>query len=550
MLKNSILILLFTVSLYSIYPLFKSEKYHLVSNEKNIEEPSLVESVLQSENEPTKIKKTNSGIEQICGDEMRSLLARLHRDLKGNNENIYHLISHAQTSSINKEKFIMSKGGMLSILDYRQVSDVKSAEHAYHNDASLSAIDIVALSNFLQQGDIVGLKNYFSENPKLINSTIKGKSFLSFALVNSKNNTTYLSMVRELSTIGITPSVSDLATSVEIDKTTDFIAELAKYSKEDLASSWNEKNINFNLVTFSAKHNRFEHALFFYTHFGVPISVEQDFNVLDYVNLGSNDITEPESELILLAVKMQITPYDIRRKKLIIKYMKQQERIYPTDYEYLSAADDSVNLDTDLDAERFSKLEKSLEKSMSIFSQIDLINSSQRQCEDKYTQVIEQLGNNVVHSATTENSSDSFSAIKSLYNGIVSLTRSQITDSLNIKDAYELIKDGKPEEGIQMFAEYIQHRSVNDQEELYSKLLSLCVVTEKNGKVIRNLTERGARMRENDIFLLISNKNYDAIELYKKSHDLRKARSAGGLTAFQFAEQLKADHDLLSRLQQ
>lgn len=186
---------------------------------------------------------------------------------------------------------------------------------------------------------------------------------------------------------------------------------------------------------------------------------------------------------------------------------------------------------------------------MSIFSQIDLINSGQRQCEDKYTQDIEQLGNNIDHSTTTENSSDSFSAIKSLYNGIVSLTRSQITDSLNIKDAYDLIKNGKPEEGIQMFAEYIQHRSVKDQEELYSKLLSLCVVTEKNGKVIRSLTERGARMRENDIFLLISNKNYDAIELYKKSHDLRKARSAGGLTAVQFAEQLKADYDLLSRLQ-
>lgn len=280
-----------------------------------------MQNVLQSENEATKI---DSGIERSCGEKMRNLLARLRRDLKENNYNVYHLISHAKTSSINKEKFIMSKGGMLSILDYRQVSDVKSAEHVHHNDASPSAIDIVALSNFLQQGDIIGLKNYLSAHPKLMNSTIKGRSFLSFALVNSKDNAAYLSMVRELSNIGITLSVSDLATSVELDKTTDFIAELAKYSREDLASSWNEKNINFNLVTFSAKQHRFEHALFFYTNFGIPVSVEQDFNVLDYVNLGSNDITAHESELILLAVKMRVTPYDVRRKKLIIKHMSRQ----------------------------------------------------------------------------------------------------------------------------------------------------------------------------------------------------------------------------------
>lgn len=548
MFKNLILILLAAASLYFIFSLFRSENSLFIENKDNIRGLSPEKNIIANENKTIKLRDPDTIIEQNCGEEMKNLLARLQRDLKENNENVYHLIGHAQTSIINKEKYIMSRGDMLSILDFRKYSGIKNKENDY-NKASPSPEDIITLSNLLKQNDIAGLKNHFLAYPELINSTITGKSFLSFALINSTNSTDYLSMVRELSTIGMTPSISDLATSVEIGKTTDFIAELAKYSKEDLASIWHEKNINFNLTTFSASHHRFGHALFFFNNFGIPASVEQDFNILDFVNLSSNDITEQENELILLAIKMRITPYDIRRKNLLIKHLNRQGSIPPENYDYLSVANELFHLDEDLETEKLSRLEKSLGKGASIFSQIALINSSNPQCEDNYALTSEHHGNNIEQSSPTENSSDSFSAVKTLYNSIVSLTRSQITDSLNIKDAYELIKDGESEKGIQMFAEYIQDRSTKDKEELYSKLLSLCIVTEKNGKVIRNLTERGARMRENDIFLLISNNNYDAIELYKKNYDLTKARSAGGLTVVQFAEILKADHDLLSRLQ-
>lgn len=552
------LFILAAAIIFSIYFLLQSK----TSNSSHIEKFSSSAALLEP---PSKREINNVGtgksdvVLTTCGIEMNELIDRLQRDINVNSSGIYHLIQHAATSQVIKENYLESLGGNLSVHGFRASMPRLSVDNVSSFKKMMDAIHIIKITRLLTANDYNELDSYLNSNPAILNQTINSRSILSFAIANVEKESGASDILRLLTSQGFTPSMLDLLTAIDAKKSTKFIDEIIRFMKLDLGGEFNIDNVLYNLATYSASKERYDYALHFYRVHGVGLAVNESYSVLDFINYETIDPSEQLKELILLAAQLDVYPARIVKVPAYLAYIKlhlppdmlerlDRHAVFKTDDEFLREA---------LDPERQAKLQELIRKGKSLNQQLDMLKPESRKCHQP--ELLESAGSGhksaIAASDPSTKDEDGFffdgslSQAEMLYKAALLVSDGEIADSIVVDKSFRLIIEGEPEEGLSSLDNYLQARSADEKSKVYSSLLARCVREMKSAGAIQQLMERGAKMNEKAIFMFIINNNVQAVEVYKKYHDIRAARSVQGIAPLEYAIKMKADADLIARLQ-
>ncbi|RVU35430.1 hypothetical protein EOE67_13720 [Rheinheimera riviphila] len=509
------------------------------------------------------VKSATSNLAEMkqCGPNMKYLLTKFQQEISANNKNIFHLAEHAAVSQVVKENYLESTGSFLSISEFRSVLPQFNRSVAEFPGKVMEPVDLIKFTRLISDQDLSGLSSYLSDNPELINKTINDRTMLAFALANVKKEIDTLNTINVLIKQGFKPSVMDLVTAIDAGKSFQLIDEISGYIKSELSVEFNIDGVSYNLVTYSAYKKLYDYSLHFYQVHGVGLSLIDGYNVLDFVNFEENENTMSSQELVSLAAQYELAPARASRLAAYLEYVKTNFR--PEIFEmlseqYLVSKKDNVELlSGKLDPQRLTKLQGLIEKNSSIYQQLRMLKSEADTCipttAQQQAQVKESTSSaNINHTEQNKASflfDGSLSQAEKMFKAALLISDDDLADVAAVRTAFDLIIQGDTDKGLFSLDQYLDGRSASDKSKVYSSLLTQCVIKMRSGGVIQQLMLRGANMHEKAIFMFINNNNVDAIEIYKKHHDIKYARSVQGLTPLEAAIKRKSDADLISRLQ-
>jgi hypothetical protein len=485
--------------------------------------------------------------------EMEALLRRFMTEESIIRTQIFRIIKDLHIEPYKKELFLQSLRVPFSIDDYRK-------QTSWHKDFSFSDLppvegkldiipvsDSIHLSLLLKEQNLQQLAKFIQDKKITSHSVADGLSILSNILKMEQQID--VGWLKSLTDLGLQPNIADIRTAIDLGYPTEVILFLFGKSEGSSSKLWYQDYAKFNILTYAASKAQYEVALQLYKNYGVALSVKHDYTVLDFINYSAITGNVYAAELIEVALKEKVTPYNSKNILAIKNYLKDQGSSHLKELSgYMSLSTNELTInhidDPKFTSEKRQRFSQLMDRIFVLQGEIKLLTDSLTHCAVK-------------NAAVTDHSKTDTRPI--VINPQVNTSQTSKVTSDPIRQATTeeaiLMKEvalaiGEAESGNFDEALTIIDRIANQtgDKALYTGFISIAVNANYPVELIHKALNKGGELPKSTIFTFITNSNLDGIELYKFHHDIHLVKDLKGRTPLEFALQRKSNEKVTSKL--
>ncbi len=484
---------------------------------------------------------------------MEALLRRFTTEESTVRAQIFRIVKDLHIEPYTKEQFLQSLRVPFSIDDYRKQS-------SWHKDFSFSDLppvegkldiipvsDSIHLSLLLKEQNLQQLSEFIQVKKITSHSVADGLSILSNILMMDQQID--IGWLKTLIDLGLQPNTADIRTAIDLGYPSESILFLIDKSEGFNSRLWYQDYAKFNMLTYAANKAQYEVALQLYTKYGLALSVEHDYTVLDFIDYSAISDNIHAAELIEVALKEKVKPYKNQSILSLKNYIKDKGFSHlneQTDYMSLTTTELTIN---DIDDPKFTSEKRQLfsqliDRIYVLQGEISLLTDSLTNCAVKNSSVadhsktdsglivINPRGNSVKKIAGTSDPIRQATPEEAILMKEVALAMNE-AEIGNFDDALTMIDRIANQTG---------------ENALYTGFISIAVNANYPIDVIHKALNKGGVLQKNTIFTFITNNNLEGIELYKLHHDINLVKDLKGRTPLEFALHKKSNEKLTSKL--
>lgn len=488
------------------------------------------------------IEKEISECRNVIKTELIAALEIKKEQMQETANNIYPKIHKLHISEMQKETLVQSIGNGLDVDHYR-------AETSWHKNIHYSTLTPVrgkpdSLKGMVRQQFIVALntRNYTEISNMLFKkvignkSTYGGKSVLSAVI--SDNPAISISDIKNLTKSGAQPNLYDVKTAISSGLSTAAVEFLIKTGSFELTESWYEDKVNYNILTYAAWLGKFEHAYFLYTNFGINLSVQHDYTLIDVMETPEAGQATYAEALIDAFIKAGLVPYkNSSIKKLSLWLDAARIRQLTGNINRMPSSHlrlDDIN-DKSLTAEKREKLEQLIAVHNTLSHDVSLITRQLKNCFESDAVGAKLASDSAVK--TSQQPQDSFGKD---YGKFVAQQYSQ-----QFLSAQSLLQSRKYDEALSSIDSIV---NTSGETAIYDLYLNSLISSKADKRHLQNVIQRGGKFSAESIFIMIYSDNSEAIDLYTDFYPNINIKSPDGQTPLEFAISIGSSSIIVEKL--
>lgn len=487
------------------------------------------------------------------GAEMETLLRRLTTEESNVRAQIFIFISNLHVKSYIKEQLLQSFGVPFSMEDYRKQS-------SWHKDFSFSdlapvegELDLISVSDsirfslLIKEQDLQQLSTFIQDKNMTSRSVLDGVSILSNLLKMEQQLD--VGWLKSFIDMGLQPTIADLRTAIDQGYSAEVIMFLVDKSVSHKDKIWYQDYVKFNMLTYAASKGQYEVALQLYTKYGVALSVEHDYTVLDFINYSAVSSDVYAAELIEIALEEKVKPYSSQTQFAIKNYLKGAGLSHLSEqsgYIFVSTKDVTINdiEDPKFTLEKRQRFNQLIDRIFELQDEINLLTNSLKHCTVKNASMTSYSDADTNSNSVNQQSI----ATRKIPNTKDSIQQATPEDAVLIKEVAFAMEEAESGnfEGALAIIDRIANQT--GDETLYTGFISIAANANYPIEVIDRALNKGGDLQKNTIFTFIANSNLDGIELYKRYHSIHSVKDLKGRTPLEFALQRKSNENVISKL--
>jgi len=484
---------------------------------------------------------------------MEALLRRFTTEESTVRAQIFRIVKDLHIEPYTKEQFLQSLRVPFSIDDYRKQS-------SWHKDFSFSDLppvegkldiipvsDSIHLSLLLKEQNLQQLSEFIQDKNITSHSVADGLSILSNIL--RMDQQIDIGWLKSLTDLGLQPNIADVRTAIDLGYPSEITLFLIDKSEGYSDRLWYQDYAKFNILTYAASKAQYEVALQLYTKYGLALSAEHDYTVLDFIDYSAISDNVHAAELIEVALKEKVRPYKNQSILWLKNHIKDNGLSHlneQTDYMSLTTTELTIN---DIDDPKFTsekrqRFSQLIDRIFILQGEISLLTDSLTNCAVKNASVtdhsktgsglivINPQGNSEKKPAGTSDPIRQATPEEAILMKEVALAMEE-AESGNFDDALTIIDRIANQTG---------------EKALYTGFISIAVNANYPIDVIHKALNKGGVLQKNTIFTFITNNSPEGIELYKLHHDINLVKDLKGRTPLEFAFHKKSNEKVTSKL--
>ncbi|WP_462153005.1 hypothetical protein [Pseudoalteromonas xiamenensis] len=524
---------------------------NLITTDKNKIELELSEVSLSSNNEIiTQIAMECNLTQKV---KIEDSLKRLKIEESSITNEIFEIIKNLNIEKHKKEAFLQSLKIPFSTIDYRKqtswhkdfsYSDLAPTEGKFELLSISDSIDFLLL---IKEHNVLKLSDYIRDKSITSNSVIDGVSILSNIL--KMDPKIELGWLKSFIDLGLQPNIADVKTAIDFKHPAETILFLADKSASPKQTIWYQDYAKFNMLTYAVSKSQYDVALQLHERHGLALSVEHDYTVLDFINYSEISEDFYAAELIEIALKEKVMPYNRQTIFAVKDYLKNRELVHLLDQiSYLSWTNEDLTV-KDINDPKFTTIKRQrfnylIDRISVLQGEILLLTDSLKNCVKIDTSLSDNpqidTGQTFFNSTT-----DSAQTSKATLDPIMQASPEEVILIKEIALALDEADSGNFD-GALAIIDRIANQT--GDKSLYTGFISLAAIENYPIEVIHDALNKGGKLKDSTIFTFIINSNLEGIELYKLHHDINVVTDQKGRTPLDFAIHRKSSEKIVLKL--